>query len=258
MGAINASRIIRFAISYNESADESVNSSHNEPTESESLEHASSDNLGKMATFLETESVKLVSVTGNGVSRVTIRTEEAVIISVIMCMWIFIILIFIKQWGKIRMLEPYQPNFVAASPESPVAGPKVKTTMTVNSSRPTSSSGPRTASVSKSLPTAAPAAQPPPFMRPVNRDIRISFPSDELVADVNPPCCATCGQPRNAVQFATIAQVPKSNCPSDKTMSAMSLSVCPPKNNLKKHRSVEDVTLYLFRTRYSSRSLLLP
>lgn len=43
-----------------------------------------------------------------------IKTEEIIILTIIFSLWIGIIFLFFKQWGKIRLLEPYQSPFEAA------------------------------------------------------------------------------------------------------------------------------------------------
>lgn len=43
-----------------------------------------------------------------------IKTEEIIILTIIFSLWIGIIILFFKQWGKIRLLEPYHPSYEAA------------------------------------------------------------------------------------------------------------------------------------------------
>ena len=40
-----------------------------------------------------------------------IREDEVVIVVLVLCAWIGCIFIFFNKWGKIRMLEPYQPQY---------------------------------------------------------------------------------------------------------------------------------------------------
>ncbi|XP_073971140.1 uncharacterized protein isoform X2 [Rhodnius prolixus] len=40
-----------------------------------------------------------------------IRTEEALIVVLVLILWVCAIVLFFNRWGKIRMLEPYQPKF---------------------------------------------------------------------------------------------------------------------------------------------------
>lgn len=39
------------------------------------------------------------------------KPEEAVIIIIVMTIWVGVILLFIRKWGKIRGTEPYTPAF---------------------------------------------------------------------------------------------------------------------------------------------------
>ncbi|XP_050434363.1 uncharacterized protein LOC126841765 [Adelges cooleyi] len=48
--------------------------------------------------------------TGTG-GPIVIRTEEAFIVICVMILWVAAIALFFNRWGKIRMLEPYQPKF---------------------------------------------------------------------------------------------------------------------------------------------------
>lgn len=40
-----------------------------------------------------------------------IRTEEVLIVVFVLILWAGAIALFFNRWGKIRMLEPYQPKF---------------------------------------------------------------------------------------------------------------------------------------------------
>ncbi|KAF7994550.1 hypothetical protein HCN44_004022 [Aphidius gifuensis] len=42
---------------------------------------------------------------------VVVRTEEALIVTLVLLLWVAAIALFFNRWGKIRMLEPYQPKF---------------------------------------------------------------------------------------------------------------------------------------------------
>ena len=50
-----------------------------------------------------------------------IKTEEIIILTIIFSLWIGIIILFFKQWGKIRLLEPYHPSYEAAEDCEPGA-----------------------------------------------------------------------------------------------------------------------------------------
>lgn len=43
--------------------------------------------------------------------KIIVRTEEVLIVLAILLLWIGAIALFFNRWGKIRMLEPYQPKF---------------------------------------------------------------------------------------------------------------------------------------------------
>lgn len=40
-----------------------------------------------------------------------VRTEEVLIVGLVLILWVGAIALFFNRWGKIRMLEPYQPKF---------------------------------------------------------------------------------------------------------------------------------------------------
>lgn len=40
-----------------------------------------------------------------------VRAEEALIVILVLVLWVAAIALFFNRWGKIRMLEPYQPKF---------------------------------------------------------------------------------------------------------------------------------------------------
>ncbi|XP_035738922.1 uncharacterized protein LOC118448998 isoform X1 [Vespa mandarinia] len=42
---------------------------------------------------------------------VVVRAEEALIVVLVLVLWVAAIALFFNRWGKIRMLEPYQPKF---------------------------------------------------------------------------------------------------------------------------------------------------
>ena len=46
-----------------------------------------------------------------GSSPIIVRAEEALIVLLVLVLWIGAIALFFNRWGKIRMLEPYQPKF---------------------------------------------------------------------------------------------------------------------------------------------------
>ncbi|XP_032672182.1 uncharacterized protein LOC116844573 isoform X2 [Odontomachus brunneus] len=46
-----------------------------------------------------------------GTGAVVVRAEEALIVMLVLVLWVAAIALFFNRWGKIRMLEPYQPKF---------------------------------------------------------------------------------------------------------------------------------------------------
>lgn len=42
-----------------------------------------------------------------------VRAEEALIVILVLVLWVAAIALFFNRWGKIRMLEPYQPKYEA-------------------------------------------------------------------------------------------------------------------------------------------------
>ncbi|XP_065080189.1 uncharacterized protein LOC135703022 isoform X1 [Ochlerotatus camptorhynchus] len=60
---------------------------------------------------------RLAKWTGKGDRRrsgpnIVVRPEEALIVIFVLILWIGAIGLFFHRWGKIRMLEPYQPKFI--------------------------------------------------------------------------------------------------------------------------------------------------
>lgn len=43
--------------------------------------------------------------------KIIVRTEEVLIVLAVLLLWVGAIALFFNRWGKIRMLEPYQPKF---------------------------------------------------------------------------------------------------------------------------------------------------
>lgn len=42
---------------------------------------------------------------------VIVRVEEVLLVVLVLIIWVAAIALFFNRWGKIRMLEPYQPKF---------------------------------------------------------------------------------------------------------------------------------------------------
>ncbi|XP_053639636.2 uncharacterized protein [Cherax quadricarinatus] len=61
------------------------------------------------------------------VGTVTVRVEEICLVLVVLMIWAGAITLFINRWGKLRMLEPYQPAYTAPvvppRPPPPPLGP---------------------------------------------------------------------------------------------------------------------------------------
>lgn len=49
-----------------------------------------------------------------------VHTEEVLIVLFVLILWVGAIALFFHRWGKIRMLEPYQPKFQAHRPSCPL------------------------------------------------------------------------------------------------------------------------------------------
>ncbi|KAF4526345.1 hypothetical protein B566_EDAN014081 [Ephemera danica] len=61
-----------------------------------------------------------------------VRAEEALIVLIVLVLWGAAIALFFNRWGKIRMLEPYQPKFQheqhrASCPMLELTGPQHRT-----------------------------------------------------------------------------------------------------------------------------------
>ncbi|GBP65175.1 hypothetical protein EVAR_48652_1 [Eumeta japonica] len=52
-----------------------------------------------------------LTVTDVGGSGIVVSAEEALIVVFVLLLWVAAIALFFNRWGKIRMLEPYQPKF---------------------------------------------------------------------------------------------------------------------------------------------------
>ncbi|KAG8231261.1 hypothetical protein J437_LFUL011115 [Ladona fulva] len=56
---------------------------------------------------------------GFATSAPLVRAEEALIVLIVLLLWIGAIALFFNRWGKIRMLEPYQPKFQQSAQHRP-------------------------------------------------------------------------------------------------------------------------------------------
>ncbi|CAL4059440.1 unnamed protein product, partial [Meganyctiphanes norvegica] len=52
-----------------------------------------------------------------------VRAEEVSLVVLVLMLWALAIILFVHRWGKIRMLEPYQPEYKALdhAPNCPLA-----------------------------------------------------------------------------------------------------------------------------------------
>ncbi|EFN71648.1 hypothetical protein EAG_02329 [Camponotus floridanus] len=66
--------------------------------------------VGSMSSELEA-ATELNSTFPDGTGAVVVRAEEALIVILVLVLWVAAIALFFNRWGKIRMLEPYQPKF---------------------------------------------------------------------------------------------------------------------------------------------------
>ncbi|XP_024872759.1 uncharacterized protein LOC112455202 [Temnothorax curvispinosus] len=66
--------------------------------------------VGSMSSELEA-TTELNSTFPHGTGAVVVRAEEALIVILVLVLWVAAIALFFNRWGKIRMLEPYQPKF---------------------------------------------------------------------------------------------------------------------------------------------------
>ncbi|XP_012145348.2 uncharacterized protein LOC100877365 [Megachile rotundata] len=76
------------------------------------LEEAPDDSIpvGSIATELDV-TTEINSTYPDGPGAVVVRAEEALIVILVLFLWAAAIALFFNRWGKIRMLEPYQPKF---------------------------------------------------------------------------------------------------------------------------------------------------
>ncbi|XP_046391055.1 uncharacterized protein LOC124159343 [Ischnura elegans] len=56
---------------------------------------------------------------GFATSAPLVRAEEALIVLIVLLLWVGAIALFFNRWGKIRMLEPYQPKFQQSAQHRP-------------------------------------------------------------------------------------------------------------------------------------------
>lgn len=61
-----------------------------------------------LTKFLKINEIFFVQFLG---PKLVVRTEEVLIVVLVLILWVAAIALFFNRWGKIRMLEPYQPKF---------------------------------------------------------------------------------------------------------------------------------------------------
>jgi len=62
-----------------------------------------------------------------------VEVEEVVIVTLVLLIWVGAIALFFNRWGKIRMLEPYQPKFNGQQthrPSCPLNSPTLNPSIT--------------------------------------------------------------------------------------------------------------------------------
>ncbi|XP_023016591.1 uncharacterized protein isoform X2 [Leptinotarsa decemlineata] len=70
---------------------------------------------------------------------VIVRVEEVLLVVLVLIIWVAAIALFINRWGKIRMLEPYQPKFHQqphrpSCPLAPLSPPGVTNQVSISNS----------------------------------------------------------------------------------------------------------------------------
>ncbi|XP_030244785.1 uncharacterized protein LOC108656805, partial [Drosophila navojoa] len=84
---------------------------------SNSSSNTSVDYNAELANSQETDPTgTAATATSNGTAletgpKIIVRTEEVLIVGLVLILWVGAIMLFFNRWGKIRMLEPYQPKF---------------------------------------------------------------------------------------------------------------------------------------------------
>ncbi|XP_025834423.1 uncharacterized protein LOC108734194 isoform X3 [Agrilus planipennis] len=64
-------------------------------------------------------------------AKIIVRAEEILLVVLVLIIWVAAIILFFNRWGKIRMLEPYQPKFQQnhrlSCPLAPLTSPVIST-----------------------------------------------------------------------------------------------------------------------------------
>ncbi|EDW49343.1 GM17482 [Drosophila sechellia] len=88
------------------------------PSSSSASSNGSEDYLGELGSQEVDDGFTTGATTGasNATTvetgpKIIVRTEEVLIVGLVLVLWVGAIMLFFNRWGKIRMLEPYQPKF---------------------------------------------------------------------------------------------------------------------------------------------------
>lgn len=78
--------------------------------------NTSDDYIGELTSREDSQDTTGATVTANDTTietgpKIIVRTEEVLIVGLVLILWVGAIMLFFNRWGKIRMLEPYQPKF---------------------------------------------------------------------------------------------------------------------------------------------------
>ncbi|XP_037932200.1 uncharacterized protein LOC119666995 [Teleopsis dalmanni] len=77
--------------------------------ETASASPVNSDYLNSQEDVTSTTTLNITNVPQG--PKIIVRTEEVLIVGLVLMLWAGAIVLFFNRWGKIRMLEPYQPKF---------------------------------------------------------------------------------------------------------------------------------------------------
>ncbi|XP_017022673.1 uncharacterized protein [Drosophila kikkawai] len=90
------------------------------PSSSSASSNGSEDYMGELSSQEVDEGFTTGATTGGASNsstavetgpKIIVRTEEVLIVGLVLVLWVGAIMLFFNRWGKIRMLEPYQPKF---------------------------------------------------------------------------------------------------------------------------------------------------
>ncbi|KAH8419780.1 hypothetical protein KR009_002460, partial [Drosophila setifemur] len=87
------------------------------PSSSSAASNGSEDYISELGSQELDEGFTTGATTGSNSTavetgpKIIVRTEEVLIVGLVLVLWVGAIMLFFNRWGKIRMLEPYQPKF---------------------------------------------------------------------------------------------------------------------------------------------------